>query len=133
MCREIMGGKYKSVLVLLGFVGMMMMMVRSVASSSISHDYGDALSKCILFFEGQRSGKLPSSQRMTWRKDSALHDGSNIDRDPPDPPLSLTATNRRRDSDDEEGEDDDDDDESEKPPPPTNLKSFVKTFVKTKK
>ncbi|KAK4836925.1 hypothetical protein QYF36_001400 [Acer negundo] len=69
-----MGGKYKSVL---GFVGMMMML-RSVASSSISHDYGDALSKCILFFEGQRSGKLPSSQRMTWRKDSALHDGSDI-------------------------------------------------------
>ncbi|KAK1577061.1 hypothetical protein Q3G72_018721 [Acer saccharum] len=54
------------------------MMVRSVASSSISHDYGDALSKCILFFEGQRSGKLPSSQRMTWRKDSALRDGSDI-------------------------------------------------------
>ncbi|KAK0597791.1 hypothetical protein LWI29_028618 [Acer saccharum] len=73
-----MGGKYKIVLVLLGFVGMMMMMVRSVASSSISHDYGDALSKCILFFEGQRSGKLPSSQRMTWRKDSALRDGSDI-------------------------------------------------------
>ncbi|KAK1577046.1 hypothetical protein Q3G72_018620 [Acer saccharum] len=55
-----------------------MMMVRSVASSSISHDYGDALSKCILFFEGQRPGKLPSSQRMTWRKDSALHDGTDI-------------------------------------------------------
>ncbi|RAL52230.1 hypothetical protein DM860_016079 [Cuscuta australis] len=41
------------------------------------HDYGDALSKSILFFEGQRSGKLPSTQRMTWRKDSALHDGSD--------------------------------------------------------
>lgn len=43
-----------------------------------SHDYGDALSKCILFFEGQRSGKLPSTQRMTWRKDSALSDGSDV-------------------------------------------------------
>ncbi|KAL5728183.1 cellulase [Ranunculus cassubicifolius] len=42
------------------------------------HDYGDALSKSILFFEGQRSGKLPSSQRMKWRKDSALHDGDQI-------------------------------------------------------
>ncbi|KMT15910.1 hypothetical protein BVRB_3g055970 [Beta vulgaris subsp. vulgaris] len=38
-------------------------------------NYGDALSKSILFFEGQRSGKLPPSQRMTWRKDSALRDG----------------------------------------------------------
>ncbi|PIA50107.1 hypothetical protein AQUCO_01300683v1 [Aquilegia coerulea] len=42
------------------------------------HDYSDALSKSILFFEGQRSGKLPYTQRMTWRKDSALHDGDQI-------------------------------------------------------
>ncbi|KAH9616476.1 hypothetical protein KSS87_000584 [Heliosperma pusillum] len=41
----------------------------------MKHDYGDALSKSILFFEGQRSGKLPSSQRMPWRQDSALRDG----------------------------------------------------------
>lgn len=38
-------------------------------------DYGDALNKSILFFEGQRSGKLPVSQRVTWRADSALSDG----------------------------------------------------------
>lgn len=42
------------------------------------HDYGEALSKSILFFEGQRSGKLPPTQRMTWRKDSALQDGSQL-------------------------------------------------------
>ncbi|KAJ8899089.1 hypothetical protein K2173_010242 [Erythroxylum novogranatense] len=41
-----------------------------------SHNYRDALTKSILFFEGQRSGKLPSNQRMTWRKDSGLSDGS---------------------------------------------------------
>ncbi|MCL7024255.1 hypothetical protein MKW94_011379, partial [Papaver nudicaule] len=40
-----------------------------------SHDYSDALTKSILFFEGQRSGKLPSNQRLTWRGDSALADG----------------------------------------------------------
>lgn len=39
-------------------------------------DYADALGKSILFFEGQRSGKLPSNQRMTWRGDSGLSDGS---------------------------------------------------------
>ncbi|XP_008791427.2 endoglucanase 6 [Phoenix dactylifera] len=39
------------------------------------HDYGKALSKCILFFEAQRSGYLPSNQRVTWRADSGLHDG----------------------------------------------------------
>ncbi|TQD76566.1 hypothetical protein C1H46_037896 [Malus baccata] len=45
------------------------------------NNYKDALSKCLLFFEGQRSGKLPPSQRLTWRKDSALKDGSDIGRD----------------------------------------------------
>ena len=43
-----------------------------------SHNYRDALTKSILFFEGQRSGKLPSSQRMTWRRDSGLTDGSTM-------------------------------------------------------
>ncbi|MCL7026442.1 hypothetical protein MKW94_027908, partial [Papaver nudicaule] len=41
-------------------------------------DYEDALTKSILFFEGQRSGKLPANQRMSWRKDSALNDGSLV-------------------------------------------------------
>lgn len=40
-------------------------------------NYADALTKSILFFEGQRSGKLPPNQRMTWRKDSALLDGAD--------------------------------------------------------
>ncbi|PRQ59837.1 putative cellulase [Rosa chinensis] len=52
------------------------MMVVMVVKAS--QDYGDALTKSILFFEGQRSGKLPSRQRMTWRKDSALKDGFQI-------------------------------------------------------
>ncbi|KAE8056269.1 hypothetical protein FH972_013056 [Carpinus fangiana] len=39
------------------------------------HDYGQALSKSILFFEAQRSGYLPYNQRVTWRADSGLHDG----------------------------------------------------------
>jgi len=44
-------------------------------SSSSSYDYADALGKAILFFEGQRSGKLPKDQRVKWRGDSALSDG----------------------------------------------------------
>lgn len=40
-----------------------------------AHDYRDALVKSILFFEGQRSGKLPPSQRVSWRRDSGLSDG----------------------------------------------------------
>ena len=40
-------------------------------------DYSDALNKLILFFEGQRSGKLDlSTLRNTWRSHSALQDGA---------------------------------------------------------
>jgi len=41
-----------------------------------THNYRDALTKSILFFEGQRSGKLPPNQRMSWRRDSGLSDGA---------------------------------------------------------
>ncbi|XVF10516.1 hypothetical protein REPUB_Repub07fG0189700 [Reevesia pubescens] len=46
-----------------------------VALEDAGYDYKDALGKAILFFEGQRSGKLPASQRVKWRGDSALTDG----------------------------------------------------------
>jgi hypothetical protein len=42
---------------------------------SSAYEYGDALDKAVLFFEGQRSGSLPASQRVKWRGDSALSDG----------------------------------------------------------
>ncbi|KAJ3692970.1 hypothetical protein LUZ60_012065 [Juncus effusus] len=38
-------------------------------------DYKDALDKTLLFFEAQRSGKLPGDQRVKWRGDSGLTDG----------------------------------------------------------
>ncbi|KAG9459445.1 hypothetical protein H6P81_003953 [Aristolochia fimbriata] len=43
-----------------------------------NHNYRDALTKSLLFFEGQRSGKLPSNQRVKWRGDSGLSDGSDM-------------------------------------------------------
>uniref|UniRef100_J3KXQ6 Endoglucanase n=1 Tax=Oryza brachyantha TaxID=4533 RepID=J3KXQ6_ORYBR len=39
------------------------------------HDYGKALSKSILYYEAQRSGVLPQSQRIAWRASSGLADG----------------------------------------------------------
>ncbi|XP_031501183.1 endoglucanase 20-like isoform X2 [Nymphaea colorata] len=47
----------------------------SEAAEITDSDYHDALGKAILFFEGQRSGKLPANQRVKWRGDSALSDG----------------------------------------------------------
>ncbi|KAH6787327.1 glycosyl hydrolase 9B10 [Perilla frutescens var. hirtella] len=43
--------------------------------NGVAFDYGAALTKSLLFYEAQRSGKLPSNQRVKWRGDSALNDG----------------------------------------------------------
>jgi endoglucanase len=45
-------------------------------ASGANFNYKDALSMSIIFFEAQRSGKLPETQRITWRGDSAINDGA---------------------------------------------------------
>ena len=35
------------------------------------------ISKSIMFYEAQRSGKLPENNRIPWRGDSALYDKGN--------------------------------------------------------
>ena len=47
----------------------------AAAAASAAHDYGDALSKSLLYFEAQRSGRLPYNQRVRWRGHSGLTDG----------------------------------------------------------
>lgn len=65
----------KSMRILGGFFCVCLgLMLENVASSS---DYATALTKSLLFFEGQRSGKLPANQRVQWRGDSALKDGQD--------------------------------------------------------
>lgn len=42
------------------------------------YNYGEVIRQSILFYEAQRSGKLPNDNRVPWRRDSALNDqGSN--------------------------------------------------------
>lgn len=48
-----------------------------LVNNVVSIDYGLALSKSLLYYEAQRSGKLPASQRAQWRGDSALNDGKD--------------------------------------------------------
>ncbi|HBE20004.1 MAG TPA: hypothetical protein DEG17_06040 [Cyanobacteria bacterium UBA11149] len=43
-------------------------------------NYGEALQKSILFYEAQRSGDLPATNRLPWRGDSALNDGADVSR-----------------------------------------------------
>uniref|UniRef100_A0ACD6ANP8 Uncharacterized protein n=1 Tax=Avena sativa TaxID=4498 RepID=A0ACD6ANP8_AVESA len=50
----------------------------SEAASSAAgapHDYEEALRKSLLYFEAQRSGRLPHGQRVAWRDHSGLTDG----------------------------------------------------------
>ena len=44
-------------------------------------NYGEALQKSIFFYEAQQSGELPDWNRVTWRGDSALGDGSDVGKD----------------------------------------------------
>ncbi|XP_073010662.1 endoglucanase 1-like [Typha latifolia] len=53
-----------------------LLFILQVNAAYSSPNYADALAKSILFFEGQRSGKLPGDQRVSWRGDSGLSDGS---------------------------------------------------------
>ncbi|KAH0456585.1 hypothetical protein IEQ34_014492 [Dendrobium chrysotoxum] len=57
-----------------------LLLLLSLPSSS-AFEYADALHKSILFFEGQRSGKLPPTQRLQWRGNSGLSDGSSANVD----------------------------------------------------
>ncbi|CAJ1932943.1 unnamed protein product [Sphenostylis stenocarpa] len=45
--------------------------------NAASADYKKALTNSLLYFEGQRSGKLPPNQRVNWRGDSGLKDGQD--------------------------------------------------------
>ncbi|KAJ9178682.1 hypothetical protein P3X46_010546 [Hevea brasiliensis] len=45
------------------------------AATATIFNYGQALDMTFLFFEAQRSGKLPANHRVKWRSDSALKDG----------------------------------------------------------
>ncbi|XP_069943484.1 uncharacterized protein [Cherax quadricarinatus] len=45
------------------------------------YDYSQVLCMSYVFYEAQRSGKLPADQRVTWRGDSALDDGSDVGHD----------------------------------------------------
>ncbi|WP_455715967.1 glycoside hydrolase family 9 protein [Anaerosporobacter sp.] len=43
-----------------------------------NYNYGDALEKSVMFYDFQKSGKLPENQRNNWRGDSGLADGADV-------------------------------------------------------
>ncbi|HEY9059024.1 MAG TPA: glycoside hydrolase family 9 protein [Pseudobacteroides sp.] len=46
-------------------------------SGAADFNYGEALQKGIMFYEFQRSGKLPDNMRTNWRGDSGMTDGAD--------------------------------------------------------
>ncbi|KAF0310070.1 Endoglucanase E-4 [Amphibalanus amphitrite] len=46
--------------------------------TGLPYDYSLVVEKSLLFYEAQRSGPLPASNRVPWRGDSALADGSDV-------------------------------------------------------
>ncbi|KAJ0232515.1 Endoglucanase 5 [Hirschfeldia incana] len=60
---------------LFGVSLLLTVLLAAVTTSAEYYNYGSALDKTFLFFEAQRSGKLPATQRVKWRGPSALKDG----------------------------------------------------------
>ncbi len=47
-------------------------------SAAANYNYGEALQKALIFYDFQRSGKLPEDKRDNWRGDSGLTDGADV-------------------------------------------------------
>lgn len=58
---------------------LLLLLLQHQSSPAAADNYGDALGKSLLFFEAQRSGKLPAEQHVKWRGNSGLRDGYHQD------------------------------------------------------
>ena len=68
--------KIKAILV--AVMAFVLVIVTSTPTLSQSQNYGEALQKSILFYEAQQAGKLPDWNRVPWRGNSTLADGSDV-------------------------------------------------------
>ncbi|KAF3525915.1 hypothetical protein F2Q69_00046479 [Brassica cretica] len=60
---------------LLGVSLLLTVLLAAATTAAEYYNYGSALDKTFLFFEAQRSGKLPATLRVKWRGHSGLKDG----------------------------------------------------------
>jgi hypothetical protein len=61
---------------MMAVLGLALALAAAARVAAAGHDYRQALSKSILYFEAQRSGRLPDGgQRVAWRANSGLLDG----------------------------------------------------------
>ena len=69
--------KILAVVLILSILSTLFIFQGSVSASK-NFNYGEALQKSIIFYEFQRSGKLPEDKRENWRGDSGLQDGADV-------------------------------------------------------
>ncbi len=69
------------IVILLLFVVFLVPNIQTTRAQTGAYNYGEALQKSIFFYEAQQSGTLPNWNRVTWRGDSALNDGSDVGHD----------------------------------------------------
>ena len=69
--------KYFSLVLVVSFL-VALLTPWSTTSAEPTFNYGEALQKAIMFYEFQRSGKLPDTIRNNWRADSCLDDGKDV-------------------------------------------------------
>ena len=50
-----------------------------MSASGMKYDYGKALTLSILFYDAQRTGRLPANNPIGWRGDSFVDDADGID------------------------------------------------------
>lgn len=50
----------------------------ATTATATGYNYAEALQDSMLFYESQRSGKLPADNRVSWRGDSDLTDGADV-------------------------------------------------------
>ena len=55
--------------------------VATTAKAAGLYNYGEALQKSLYFYEEQRSGALPANNRVVWRGNSGMNDGSDVGKD----------------------------------------------------
>ena len=55
--------------------------VPSAGNSIPNPHWSTLLGNGLFFYEAQRSGKLPSTNRVSWRNDSCINDGKDVNVD----------------------------------------------------
>ena len=67
-----------SALLIMGLTGINQPLSVRAEVNENNYNYGEAFQKSIMFYEFQRSGKLPSDKRDNWRNDSGMEDGQDV-------------------------------------------------------